>query len=72
MTLKQLFWKLIKEKFHPPSGYFGRRKISPFIRLFWEEKQKHLQSSQNNVINHSVNPDTDVTNQAVKYFSSDK
>ena len=49
-----------------------QRKISPFIRLFWEEKQKHLQSSQNNVINHSVNPDTDVTYQAVKYFSSDK
>ena len=49
-----------------------QRKISPFIRLFWEEKQKHLQSSQNNVISHSVNPDTDVTYQAVKYFSSDK
>ena len=24
MTLNQLFWKLIKEKFHPPWGYFGR------------------------------------------------
>ena len=26
-----------------------RRKISPFMRLFWEEQPKYLQSSQNNV-----------------------
>ena len=42
--------------------------ISPFMRLFWEEEQKYLQSSQNN----ATNPDTDVTYQTVNLFSSDK
>ena len=30
------------------------RKISPFMRLFWEEQQKYLQSSQNNATYHST------------------
>ena len=38
------------------------------MRLFWEEEQKYLQSSQNN----ATNPDTDVTYQTVNLFSSDK
>ena len=29
-----------------------QRKISPFMRLFWEEQQKYLQSSPNNVKYH--------------------
>ena len=31
-----------------------QRKISPFMRLFWEEQQKYLQSSQNNATYHST------------------
>ena len=46
----------------------GQRKNSPSMRLFWEEEQKYLQSSQNN----ATNPDTDVTYQKVNLFSSDK
>ena len=49
-----------------------QRKISPFMRLFWEEQQKYLQSSQNNSTYHSMNPDNDVTYQTVNLFSSDK
>ena len=49
-----------------------QRKISPFMRLFWEEQQKYLQSSQNNATYHPMNPDTDVTYQTVNLFSSDK
>ena len=49
-----------------------QRKISPFMRLFWEEQQKYLCSSQNNVTYHPMNPDTDVTYQTVNLFSSDK
>ena len=30
------------------------------MRLFWEEQQKHLQSSQSNATCHPMNPDTDV------------
>ena len=45
-----------------------QRKNSPSMRLFWEEEQKYLQSSQNN----ATNPDTDVTYQTVNLFSSDK
>ena len=30
------------------------------MRLFWEEQQKYLQSSQNNPTCHPMNPDTDV------------
>ena len=37
-----------------------QRKISPFMRLFWEEQQKYLQSSQNNATYHPMNPDTGV------------
>ena len=42
------------------------------MRLFWEEQQKYLQSSQNNATYHPMNPDTDVTYQTVNLFSSDK
>ena len=42
-----------------------QRKISPFMRLFWEEQQKYLQSSQNNATYHLMNPNTDVTYQTV-------
>ena len=31
-----------------------QRKISPFMRLFWEEQQKYLQSSPNNVKYHPM------------------
>ena len=48
------------------------RKISPFMRLFCEDQQKYLQSSQNNATYHPMNPDTDVTYQTVNLFSSDK
>ena len=49
-----------------------QRKISPFMRLFWEEQQKYLQSSQNNATYHPMNTDTDVTYQTINLFSSDK
>ena len=49
-----------------------QRKVSPLMRLFWEEQQKYLQSSQNNATYHPMNPDTDVTYQTVNLFSSDK
>ena len=42
------------------------------MRLFWEEQQKYLQSSQNNATYLPMNPDTDVTHQTVNLFSSDK
>ena len=42
-----------------------QRKISPFMRLFWEEQQKY------NSTYHRMNPDTDVTYQTVNLFSSD-
>ena len=48
------------------------RKISPFMRLFWEKQQKYLQSSQNNAKYHTMISDTDVTYQTVNLFSSDK
>ena len=46
-----------------------QRKISPFMRLFCEEQQKYIQSSQNNATYHPMNP---VTYQAVNLFSSDR
>ena len=49
-----------------------QRKISLFMRLFWEEQQKYLQFSQNNATYHLMNPDTDVTYQTVNLFGSDK
>ena len=49
-----------------------QRKLSSFMRLFWEEQQKYLQSSQNNATYLPMNPDTDVTHQTVNLFSSDK
>ena len=49
-----------------------QRKISLFMRLFWEEQQKYLQFSQNNATYHPMNPDTDVTYQTVNLFGSDK
>ena len=39
------------------------------MRLFCEEQQKYIQSSQNNVTYHPMNP---VTYQAVNLFSSDR
>ena len=47
-------------------------RLSPFMRLFWKEQQKYLQSSQNNATYHPMNPDTDITYQTVNLFSSDK
>ena len=32
----------------------NQRKILPFMRLSWEEQQKYLQSSQNNVKHHPI------------------
>ena len=49
-----------------------QRKLSSFMRLFWEEQQKYLQSSQNNATYHLMNPDTDIIYQTVNLFSSDK
>ena len=49
-----------------------QRKLSPFMRLFWEEQQKFLQSSQNNGTYHPMNHDTAVTYKTVNIFSSDK
>ena len=46
-----------------------QRNISPFMRLFCEEQQKYIQSSQNNATYHPMNP---VTYQAVNLFSSDR
>ena len=57
MTLNQLFWFW---------------KILPFIRLFWEEQQKYLKSSQNEATYHAMNPHTDVTYQTVSLLSSHK
>ena len=48
-----------------------QRKLSPFMRLLWEEQQKFLQS-QNNATYHPMNPDTDVTYKTVNIFSSEK
>ena len=48
-----------------------QRKISPFMRLFWEEQQKYL-PSQNNATYHPMNSDTYVTYQTVNLFSSYK
>ena len=41
------------------------RKISPFMRKFWEEQQKYLQSSQINATYHPMNPDTGVKYETV-------
>ena len=46
------------------------RKISLFMRLFWQEHKKYLQYSQNSASYHSMNPDTDV--KTVNLFSSVK
>ena len=48
-----------------------QRKISPFMRLFWEGQQKYL-PSQNNATYHHMNSDTYVTYQTVNLFSSYK
>ena len=50
----------------------GQRKVSLFMRLFWEEYPKYLQSSENNATYQPMNPDTDVIYQKVNLFSSDK
>ena len=50
----------------------GQRKVSLFMRLFWEEYPKYLQSSENNATYHPMNPDTDVIYQKVNLFSSGK
>ena len=49
-----------------------QRKNLPFMRLILEEHKKYLQSFINNAIYHPMNPDADVTYQAVNLFSSDK
>ena len=49
-----------------------QRRISSFMRLFWEEQQKYIQSSQNNASYHVMNSDTDVIYHTVNLFSSDK
>ena len=49
-----------------------QRKTSPFMKLFWEEQQKYLQSSQNNPTYYPMNPDADVTYQTADLFGSDK
>ena len=49
-----------------------QRKISAFMRLFWEEQKKCLQSSQNNAKYHPMNTETEVTYQAVNLFTSGK
>ena len=42
------------------------------MRSILEDQQKYLQSFINNVTYHPMNPDADVTYQAVNLFSSDK
>ena len=49
-----------------------QRKILLFMRLFWEEQQTYLQSSQNNATYYPMNPDADVRYQTVNLFSSHK
>ena len=49
-----------------------QRKISPLMRLFWEEQEQYLQSSQNNATYHPMNLDTKVIYQTVTLFSSNK
>ena len=58
--------------FKPTILETDQRKISPFMRLFWEEQQKYLQSSLYNATYHPMNSDTNVTYQDVNLFSSDK
>ena len=43
----------------------GQRKISPSRKLFWEDQQKYLQSSQNIGTYHPMNPNTDVIRQSI-------
>ena len=47
------------------------RNISPFMRKFWEQQQKYLQSSQINATYHPMNPDTGVKYETVNLFNSD-
>ena len=56
------FKRKYQDQLYQLINYFGNqpKKISPFMRLFWEEQQKYLQSSQNNTTYHPMNPDTDV------------
>ena len=42
------------------------------MRLMSEEQQRYLQYFINNTTYHPINPDADVTNQAVNLFNSDK
>ena len=44
----------LSNDFEPIILETDQRKISPFMRLFWEEQQKYLQSSQNNATYHST------------------
>ena len=37
-----------------------QRKILLFMRVFWEDQQKYLQSSQNDATYHPINSDADV------------
>ena len=47
-------------------------KFKPFMSLILEEQQKYLLSFISNATYHRINPDGDVTYQAVNLFSSDK
>ena len=51
--LSNAFKKIILEN--------DQRKNSPLMRLFWEERQKCLQSSQDNATYQPMNPDTDIS-----------
>ena len=59
MTLNQLFLKLTKEKL-------------TFHEINFGGAAKYIQSFINNTTYQPVNPDADVTYQAVSLFSSDK
>ena len=49
-----------------------QKKKIPFMRSILEDQQKYLQSFIDNVTYHPMNPDANVTYQAVNLFSSDK
>ena len=82
MKLEQLQWEISKASLSVSvdlSNAFkqiilenDQRKNLPFMSLFWEERQKCLQSPQNNATYQPMNPDTDVTYQTVNLFSSGK
>ena len=75
MKLRQLLEEISKASL-PVCAHFSndfksiiletdQRKISPFRKLFWEDQQKYLQSSQNIGTYHPMNPNTDVIRQSI-------